>query len=197
MMNRAARPNDGYRSRFTFGIWFITGHFAENIRMDALLWILLPGFVAIASGLLSWFVMQSRMEVKLAEQRENITASRAALEAEKKAMKDSLDTALHAAEESALRKAFDSFLGDIKVQQRHFVRENRMLIHNRKSLVMQERMYFRNIPLSDWIEHEVVVDDGADVERLVQDMTVFDKAVVSIADAPRPRQKQLAPASNL
>lgn len=165
--------------------------------MDALLWILLPGFVAIASGLLSWFVMQSRMEVKLAEQRENITASRAALEAEKKAMKDSLDTALHAAEESALRKAFDSFLGDIKVQQRHFVRENRMLIHNRKSLVMQERMYFRNIPLSDWIEHEVMVDDGADVERLVQDMTVFDKAVVSIADAPRARQKQLAPASNL
>jgi hypothetical protein len=165
--------------------------------MDALLWILLPGFVAIASGLLSWFVMQSRMEVKLAEQRENITASRAALEAEKKAMKDSLDTALHAAEESALRKAFDSFLGDIKVQQRHFVRENRMLIHNRKSLVMQERMYFRNIPLSDWIEHEVMVDEGADVERLVLDMTVFDKAVVSIADAPRAKQRQLAPASNL
>lgn len=165
--------------------------------MDALLWILLPGFVAIASGLLSWFVMQSRMEVKLAEQRENIAASRAALEAEKKAMKESLDTALHAAEESALRKAFDTFLGDLKVEQRHFMRENRMLLHNRKSLVMQERMYFRNIPLSDWIEHEIVMDDTADVDRLVQDMTVFDKAVVSISDIPRNNRKQLAPASNL
>ncbi len=165
--------------------------------MDSLLWILLPGFVAIASGLLSWFIMQSRMEVKLAEQREGIVASRAAIEAEKKAMKDSLDTALHAAEESALRKAFDAFLGDLKVEQRHYLRENRMLLHNRKSLVLQERMYFRNIPLSDWIEHEIVMDDGADVDRLVQDMTVFDKAVVSISDIPRSKQKQLAPASNL
>lgn len=49
-------------------------------------------------------------------------------------------------------------------------------------------MYFRNIPLSDWIEHEIVVEDGADVDRLVQDMTVFDKAVVSINDVPRQRQ---------
>ena len=187
----------GYHSRFTFDIWFHHAVLVNIIRMDALLWILLPGFVALASGLLSWFVMQSRMEVKLAEQRENISASRAALEAEKKAMKESLDTALHAAEESALRKAFDTFLGDLKVEQRHYMRENRMLLHNRKSLVLQERMYFRNIPLSDWIEHEIVMDDGADVDRLVQDMTVFEKAVVSIADIPRGNKKQLAPASNL
>ena len=38
--------------------------------MEAALWVFLPGFVAVASGLLAWFVMQSRMEVKLAEQRE-------------------------------------------------------------------------------------------------------------------------------
>jgi len=57
-------------------------------------------------------------------------------------------------------------------------------------LILQERMYFRNIPLSDWIEHEIMLDEGADVDRLVQDMTVFDNAVVSIADVPR--RKQLA-----
>jgi hypothetical protein len=68
-----------------------------------------------------------------------------------------------------------------------------MLMQNRKSLVLQERMYFRNIPLSDWIEHEIMLDDGADVDRLVQDMTVFDKGVVSIAEGPRPtRQRALA-----
>jgi len=67
-----------------------------------------------------------------------------------------------------------------------------MLLHNRRSLVLQERMYFRNIPLSDWIEHEIALDDGADIERLVQDMTIFDKSVVSIADIPRPPRKALA-----
>ena len=175
----------------TFDIWFDPAVLVNIVRMDALLWILLPGFVALASGLLSWFVMQSRMEVKLAEQRESISASRAALEAEKKAMKDSLDTALHAAEESALRKAFDTFLGDLKVEQRHYMRENRMLLHNRKSLVLQERMFFRNIPLTDWIEHEIVMEDGQDVGRLVQDMTVFDREVVSIEECARPR-RQLA-----
>jgi hypothetical protein len=54
--------------------------------------------------------------------------------------------------------------------------------------VLQERMYFRNIPLSDWIEHEITVEDGADVSRLVQDMTIFDKGVVSIADGPHSKK---------
>jgi uncharacterized membrane protein YccC len=165
--------------------------------METLWWVLLPGFSAVASGLLAWFVMQSRMEVKLAEQRESIAAARAALEAEKKAMKESLDAALRAAEESALRKALDSFLSDLKVEQRHYLRENQMLLHNRRTLVLQERMYFRNIPLSEWIEHEIPMDESADVQRLVQDMTVFDKAVVSISDIPRNNKKQLAQASNL
>ena len=54
------------------------------------------------------------------------------------------------------------------MEQRHYTRENRLLLQSRKSLVMQERMYFRNLPLSDWIEHEILLEDGADVDRLVQ-----------------------------
>jgi hypothetical protein len=156
--------------------------------MEAVLWILLPGFVAVASGVLSWFIMQSRMEVALAQQRERLAESRGALEAERNAVRDSVEIAVHAAEERAHRHALDGFLSELKVEQRHYTRENRLLLHNRRSVVLQERMCFRNLPLSDWIEHEIAVDDGADVERLVQDMTVFDKAVVSIADIPRPRK---------
>ena len=62
--------------------------------MEGLLWILLPSFVAVASGVLAWFVMQSRMEVALAQQRESLAEARGALDAEKAAMQDSLDTAL-------------------------------------------------------------------------------------------------------
>ena len=156
--------------------------------MEALVWVFLPGFVAIASGLLAWFVMQSRMEVKLAEQRADLAEQRGALEAEKKAIQAALPLAVRAAEESARRQSFDNFLGELSIEQRHYTRENRTLLQNRKSLVLQERMYFRNIPLSDWIEHEIAVDDGADVERMVQDMTIFGKSVVNIAEAPRPRK---------
>jgi hypothetical protein len=158
--------------------------------MEAALWVILPGFVAVTSGLLAWFVMQSRMEVKLAEQRETIAEVKGQLKAEKEAMEVTLRSAVRVAEETAKRESFDQFLAELKVEQRHYTRENRMLMNNRKSLILQERMYFRNIPLSDWIEHEITLDDAADVNRLVQDMTVFDKAVVNIAEVPR--RKQLA-----
>jgi len=159
--------------------------------MEALLWILLPGFTALASGLLAWFIMQSRMEVKLAELRESMAEDRGYLDAQKATLRDSFEASIRAAEETVKRESFDNFLAELKVEQRHYTRENRMLLQNRKSLVLQERMYFRNIPLSDWIEHEILLDDGAEVERLVQDMTVFDKSVVNIAEGPRGR-KQLA-----
>ncbi len=159
-------------------------------RMDTLLWILLPGFVALASGVLCWFIMQSRMEVRMAELRESLAADRGALDAEKEAVKVSLDTAMRAAAETAKRQALDSFLGELNVEQRHYLKENRLLLHNRRTLVLQERMCFRNLPLSDWIEHEIVMEEGDDVNRLVRDMTVFDKEVVNITEIPR--RKQLA-----
>jgi hypothetical protein len=159
--------------------------------MDAMLWILLPGFTAVAAGLLAWFIMQSRMEVALAQQREHLAETRGALDAERKALEGTLDTALQAAEATAKQEAFDNFMGELRVEQRHYTRENRLLTHTRKSLVLQERMYFRGIPLSDWIEHEVTVEDGADVARMVQDMTIFDKSVVSIEQGPRLNEAQL------
>jgi hypothetical protein len=159
--------------------------------MEAVIWILLPGFTAVASGLLAWFIMQSRMEVALSLQRERLAESRGALDAEKSALGASLDTALRAAEAVAKQEALEHFMDELRVEQRHYTRENRMLTKRSKSLVLQERMYFRNIPLSDWIEHEITVEEGADVGRLVQDMTIFDKGVVSIADGPCAK-KQLA-----
>ena len=136
--------------------------------------------------------MQSRMEVALAQERERLAETRGALDAEKSHLGASLDTALRAAEAVAKREALETFMDELRVEQRHYTRENRMLTQNRKSLVLQERMYFRTIPLSDWIEHEITLEQGADVSRLVQDMTIFDKSVVSIADGTRPARKQLA-----
>ncbi len=158
--------------------------------MDTLFWILLPGISALASGVLCWFIMQSRMEVRMAELRESMAADRGALDAEKDAVKASLDTAMKAAEETARRQALDTFLSELNIEQRHYMKENRMLLHNRRTLVLQERMCFRNLPLSDWIEHEIVMEEGDDVNRLVRDMTVFDKEVVNISEIPR--RKQLA-----
>jgi hypothetical protein len=153
--------------------------------MESALWILLPGFVAIGSGVLSWFVMQSRMEVAIAKEREALAEARGAVETTRATMEDSMQTAVKLAEESARREALEEFLGDLHIEQRHYTRENKLLLQNRRSLILQERMYFRNLPLSDWIEHEVLLDEGADPGQLAQNMTVFDKGVLSISEIPR------------
>jgi hypothetical protein len=137
--------------------------------MDALLWILLPGFAAVASGLLAYYIMQSRMEVALARERESTAQARGTLEAEKV----SLEQALNGAKESARREALDEFLADVHVEQRHYVRENKLLFQNRKALVLQERIFFRNIPLSNWIEHEIILQDGEDVDKAARSLTSF------------------------
>lgn len=152
--------------------------------MEALLWILLPGFVAVGSALLVWFIMQSRQEVAIAREREQAAEARGALEAERK----SLELAIQGAEESAKRKALEEFLSEMRVEERHYVREHKLLFMHRKSLVMQERIFFRNIPLSNWIEHEMMIEEGADIDKVAKSLTVFDKDVLSIEEAPRQRK---------
>ena len=128
--------------------------------MDAMLWILLPVLVAAGSAILSVFMMQARMDVALAKEREALATAQWRLENQEQSLKDKVK----AAEETAYRKAFDQFLLDFRVEERHYVRESRSHFINRKSMVMQERLYFRNIPLSNWVEHEMQLDDGADMQ---------------------------------
>lgn len=148
--------------------------------MDALIWILMPGFVAVGSGLLAYFVMQSRMDVAIAREREALAEARGALAAQKNAMEDSMK----GAEECARRRALDDFLADIRLEQRHYVREHRVLFVHRKSLVLEERIFFRNLPLSNWIQHEIVLQEGADVDKVVRTLSAFDDGVLNI-DRPR------------
>ncbi len=136
----------------------------------------MPGFVAVGSGLLAWFIMQSRMDVAIAREREMMAEARGALEAEKKALEEKLK----GAEEAARRKALDEFLADMRVEERSYVREHRVLFASRKSLVLQERMFFRNIPLSNWVEHEMMIEEGADLDNVVRTLRSFDPANLGI-----------------
>ena len=45
--------------------------------MDAILWIVLPVLVAAGSAILSFYIMQSRMEVAIAKERETLAEANA------------------------------------------------------------------------------------------------------------------------
>src|ERR1035438_8865161 len=80
------------------------------------------------------------------------------------------------AEDAIRRKAMDEFLADIHVEERHYTREQKVLFMHKRMLVRQERIFFRNIPLSSWVEHEMPLEEGVDADKLAQTMSVFANA---------------------
>lgn len=146
--------------------------------MTAMLWILLPVFVAAGSALLSFYIMQARLEVAVAKERESLAEAQAIIKNQEKLMVEKVKSA----EESTMRQAFDQFLGDFRVEERHYTRENKSMFVNRKALVLQERLFFRNIPLSNWVEHEMVVEEGGDVKSLTQQCSIFSTRSLSGED---------------
>lgn len=136
---------------------------------DALIWMFLPVFVAAGSSLLSFFIMQARMDVAVSREREIIAQIRAQLESQKEVVEERV----RRAEEETSRRSLDTFLGDFRVEERHYMRESKSLFVNKKSMVLQERLFFRNIPLSNWVEHEMTVEEGGSMERLAQAASIF------------------------
>jgi len=149
------------------------------MNLDAFLWLFLPVFVAGGSALLAYYIMQARMEVALAKERETLAEARAAIVSHE----ITLEERLRATEEASKRKALDDFMQDIRIEERSYVRESNSSDGARKTMVMQERLFFRNIPLSNWIEHEMIVEEG-NSRSLAGKESVFTPTSLGAAGAP-------------
>ena len=137
--------------------------------MASMLWILLPVFVAAGSALLAFYIMQAKLEVAVSKERESLAEANAVIRSQEKIVEEKVKSA----EESAMRKSLEQFLGEFRVEERHYMRENKSMFLNRKALVLQERLFFRNIPLSNWVEHEMVVEEGSDIKSLAKQASIF------------------------
>ena len=147
--------------------------------MNPLWWVVWSAICAVGTGLLVYFIMQSHMELVMSKQREELAATRATLAAQKEALEGTLKNA----EETARSKAMDAFLADIRIEERHYTREHKVLFMSRKMLVRQERIFFRNIPLSNWVENEMPIEEGVDADKMAQTMSVFLNAAM-VGEAP-------------
>jgi hypothetical protein len=144
------------------------------MHLEAFLWLFLPVFVAGGSALLSFYIMQARMEVALAKERESLAEARATITSQKITMEERIK----ATEEATKRRAMDEFMQDFRVEERSYGRETKSLSSSRKTMVMQERLFFRNIPLSNWIEREMVIEEGRDLDQMPKE-SVFAAAAFS------------------
>jgi hypothetical protein len=148
--------------------------------MDAMIWMFLPLFTAAGSALLAFYIMEARMEVALAKEREALVEARTII----KTGQQEMEAKLKATEESTRRRSMDEFLADFRVEERHYMRENRSLFLNRKSMVLQERLYFRNLPLSNWVEHELTVEEGSDMQGLAKACSIFTTKEIGPKSTP-------------
>src|SRR5271166_2245627 len=140
------------------------------MNLDSMIWVLLPVFVAAGSALLSFYLMQARMEVAVAKERESLAEANAVINSNK----ITLEERTKATEEATRRRALDDFMQEFRVEERHYFRENKSSGSQTKAMILQERLFFRNIPLSNWVEHEMIVEDNAhEIEQLTKGRSVF------------------------
>ena len=137
--------------------------------MDAILWMFLPVFTATGSALLAFFIMQARLEVAVSKERETLAVAEATIKSDQKLLEEKVKSA----EEETRRKSMDDFLGDIRVEERHYIKESKSLFLSQKSIVLQERLFFRNIPLSNWVNHEMIVEENGDIRQLAKACSIF------------------------
>jgi len=114
--------------------------------------------------------------VAVSKEREVIAEARA----EVRLQKNNVEERVRATEQEARRRALDEFMQDLRVEERHYFRENKSAAARQKSMILQERLYFRNIPLSSWVEHEMVVEqDGADMQHIAKGCSIFSTKSLS------------------
>ena len=71
------------------------------------------------------------------------------------------------------------------LEERSYVRETKSLNASKKTMVMQERIFFRNIPLSNWIEREMLLEDGLDTSRqLTAESVIYAAGAAHRGDTP-------------
>ena len=150
--------------------------------MTTVFWVFLPICIALGSALLAVYIMQRRLEPQTARERQALNEARALIEAQK----EHLDELNRLRDESARRKSFDDFRGHLKIEQRHQIREPESRQVGQKRLVLQERISFGEIPISNWVQHELPVEGTEDIENLAKTLSVFASDLpVSVFSAPQ------------
>ena len=137
--------------------------------MSTILWVVLPILMALGAALLALDNGQRRLEVQLDRERQALTVTRRIIEDEKTKYEEKR----RSWSEAAQQRVLDGWLADLRTEQRRFVRHEEKGSGIRRLLVVQERLCFRNIPLSNWLAQEVPIEEGVSVEEIAKSLSVF------------------------
>ncbi len=106
-------------------------------------WLVLPVLVAVGAASLVWVLMQARIRVLTA----HYQAAIAKVECEC----------------GARRPALEELLSELRMERRRFVRRLPGAKGSEITLITQERMYLRNVPLTGWMQDELPLGNGEEL----------------------------------
>ncbi|HLI82916.1 MAG TPA: hypothetical protein VKV17_03310 [Bryobacteraceae bacterium] len=119
---------------------------------ELVFWVGLPGLVAVGSAALVWMLMQARMQLLATNYKAAIA------EAEK------------AAAES--RPRLEDLLAELRLERRQYLRKTSGVGSSETTILTLERLYFRQVPLTGWMQEEIPLGAG---EVLPGQMLLFQE----------------------
>jgi hypothetical protein len=132
----------------------LVGSFAAEV----VFWIVLPALVALGAAYLVWLLMQARIQVLAAHYQTAVA-------------KVESDCA------AARKPGIDELLAELRLERRRFVRRTPGAAGLENTLVTQERLYLRNLPLTSWMQEELPLGHGEELP--------LEVAVVPLLEAAR------------
>jgi Flp pilus assembly protein TadB len=102
-------------------------------------------------GAIAWYLDRVRRQARLALRHEAEAEHNTHLRLQQRVAEERV----RAAEQSARRKAMDEFLSDIHAEERAYLRQRELGGSRTRSAVVEERLYFRNLPVSNWSQQEL------------------------------------------
>jgi hypothetical protein len=125
----------------------------ESVIKEVLFWFAWPGLVAIGSASLVWIIMQARIRLLARKHRSAL----AQLEKEFAAKGASLE----------------QLMAELRIERRRFLRRMDGPQGYETTVLTLERLYFRHVPLTGWMQEEIPLGSGeplAEQTVLIQEM---------------------------
>ena len=122
--------------------------------------------IILGLGAIAWYLGRTQMEARWARRREAEAERNARLQLEREVAAERM----RATEEAARRKAMDQFLSEIHTEERAYLRQREVGASLTRSVVVEERLYFRNLPVSNWTQQELTfytASGGLDVSTML------------------------------
>lgn len=151
--------------------------------MGTALWISFLFLTAMGASLAALFLWQ-KWFAKLSDEHVSLVESRRALDAERAWFEEGRHSIRKRPQQAFL------CLGETRIEQRRSFRNDA----GARYLVLHERVTFRNIALSNWLEQEVVLEPSDNVDELALAVSIFASSVLGTPVEPaKPYVDELQP----